>query len=143
MDKRLHTIKQMLDFLPTEIRDGLTHVNRKYVYEIRLRADKPTTVNYKGQYHFLGNFGLTERANQAIYCTTYDIADCVYKAGEYSVYSVEEQLKKGFITARNGERLVRLKTISKSSLLAIKVVLPVFRQKPQKSFQGSLSSGVV
>ena len=105
MDKRLHTIKQMLDFLPIEIRDGLTHVNRKYVYEIRLRADKPTTVNYKGQYHFLGNFGLTERANQAIYCTTYDIADCVYKAGEYSVYSVEEQLKKGFITARNGERL--------------------------------------
>ncbi len=104
-DKRLHTIKQMLDFLPIEIQDGLSHVNSNYVYEIRLRVDKPTTVNYKGRYQFLGVYGLTERADRAIHCTAYDIADCVYKAGEYSVYSVEEQLKRGFITARNGERL--------------------------------------
>ncbi len=104
-DKRLHTIKQMLEFLPIEIRDGLSHVNGKYVYEIRLRADKPTTINYKGRYHYLGVYGLTERADCAIHCTSYDIADCVYKAGEYSVYSVEEQLKKGFITAKSGERL--------------------------------------
>lgn len=104
-DKRGHTIKQMLDFLPTEIKDGLSHVNQKYVYEIRLRADKPTTVNFQGGYRFLGAYGLVERAEQAIHCTSFDIADCVYKAGEYSVYSVEEELKKGFLTARNGERL--------------------------------------
>ena len=101
----MHTIEQMLDFLPTEIQDGLSHVNLKYVYEIRLRSDKPTTVNFKGYYRFLGAYGLTDRAEQAIHCTTYDIADTVYKAGEYSVYSVEEELKKGFLTARNGERL--------------------------------------
>ena len=105
VDKRPHTIEQMLDFLPTEIKDGLSHVNIKHVYEIRLRADKPTTVNFNGEYRFLGLYGLTERAEQAIHCTDQDIADCVYKAGEYSVYSVEEELKKGFLTARNGERL--------------------------------------
>ncbi len=105
VDKRLHTIKQMLDFLPIEIQDGLSHVNRKYVYEIRLRADKPTTINFKGEYRFLGMYGLVDKEEQAIHCTTQDIADCVYKAGEYSVYSVEEELKRGFLTARNGERL--------------------------------------
>ncbi len=104
-DKWSHTIEQMLDFLPTEIQDGLSHVNRKYVYEIRLRADKPTTVNFKGEYRFLCIYGLTDKKEQAIHCTTQDIADCVYKAGEYSVYSVEEELKRGFLTARNGERL--------------------------------------
>ncbi len=105
MDKQTHTIEQMLDFLPNEIKDGLSHVNMKDVYEIRLRADKPTTINFRGEYRFLGAYGLTDRPEQSIICTIYDVADCVYKAGEYSVYSVEEQLKKGFITARNGERL--------------------------------------
>lgn len=95
----------MLDFLPIVIKDGLSHVNINFVYEIRLRANKPTTVNFKGEYRFLGLYGLTERSEQAIHCTVQDIADCVYKAGEYSVYSVEEELKKGFLTARNGERL--------------------------------------
>lgn len=95
----------MLDFLPMEIKDGLSHVNQKDVYEIRLRADKPTTVNFRGSYRYLGAYGLTEYSEQAIICTTFDIAECVYKAGEYSVYSVEEELKKGFLTARNGERI--------------------------------------
>ena len=95
----------MLDFLPTIVKDGLSHVNAKYVYELRLRVDKPTMVNYNGTYRFLGMYGLTDRAEQAIICTAEDLNDCVYKAGEYSVYSVEEELKKGFLTARNGERL--------------------------------------
>ena len=95
----------MLSFLPQYIKDCLKKLNLQYVYEIRLRADKPISVNYKGKYYFLGEFGLTEIGEKAVYCTAFDIADCVYRAGNFSVYSVEEQIKKGFITARNGERL--------------------------------------
>lgn len=105
VDKRLHRIKQMLNFLPQTIKDGLLHVNLKMVYEIRLRANGPTAINYGGIYRYLGENGLVERAEAAIVCTASDIEDCVYKAGEYSVYSVEEQLKKGFLTAKSGERL--------------------------------------
>ncbi len=96
---------QMLDFLPENVKDALTHINTKYVYEVRLRANHPTTVNYQGVYRYLGEFGFTERAERAIICDGLDIADCVYRAGKYSVYSVEEQIKSGFITAENGERI--------------------------------------
>ncbi len=95
----------MLDFLPQNVKEGLKCVNLQYLYEIRLRMGKPVSVNYNGEYRFLGNLGLTERRENAIYCDFTEIADCVYKAGNYSVYSVEEQLKKGFLTAENGVRI--------------------------------------
>lgn len=95
----------MLDFLPQNVKNAIKNLNLRYLYELRIRANKPITVNYDGKYRFLGEYGLTERAENAIFCTEYDIQDCVYRAGNYSVYSVEEQLKQGFITAENGERL--------------------------------------
>jgi stage III sporulation protein AA len=65
----------------------------------------PTCINYQGVYPYLNAYGLTERKEKAIVCTAEDIADCVFKAGNYSVYSVEEQLKQGFLTAKCGERI--------------------------------------
>ena len=95
----------MLDFLPQRVKNGVSHINLQFVYELRLRANAPTTVNYKGAYRYLGDYGLTERKDNAIICDMDDVADCVFRAGNYSVYSVEEQIKKGFITAQNGERI--------------------------------------
>ncbi|MBQ8684888.1 MAG: hypothetical protein IJ514_01805 [Clostridia bacterium] len=95
----------MLDFLPQSIKEGIRHLNAQKLYEIRLRADKPTTVNYGGEYRYLGEYGLTDFAEKALYCDVDDIADCVFRAGKYSVYSVEEQIKKGFLTAENGVRI--------------------------------------
>ncbi len=80
-------------------------MNMKFIYELRLRADKPISVNFSGKYRYLSDYGLTDKAEKALYCTLDDIADCVYRAGNYSVYSVEEQIKKGFLTAKNGERI--------------------------------------
>lgn len=95
----------MLDFLPENVKDGLTRLNLQYLYEIRIRADKPVTVNYEGKYRYLGDYGLTENAEKALVCDSTDIADCVFRAGKYSVYSVEEQIKQGFLTAENGARI--------------------------------------
>ena len=95
----------MLDFLPQNVKEGLRHVNLRYVYEIRLRADKPITVNFDGKYRYLSEYGITENKEKAINCTYSEIADCIYRAGNYSVYSVEEQIKKGFLTAESGERI--------------------------------------
>ena len=95
----------MLDFLPQNIKEGLSNVNLKLVYEVRLRTNQPVTVNFNGVYRYLGARGLTERRENALVCSVTDIADCVYRAGKYSVYSVEEQIKKGFITAENGVRI--------------------------------------
>lgn len=95
----------MLDFLPENVKDGLTRLNLQYLYEIRIRADKPVTVNYEGKYRYLGDYGLTENAEKALVCDSTDITDCVFRAGKYSVYSVEEQIKQGFLTAENGARI--------------------------------------
>lgn len=95
----------MLEFLPEKIKIGLAKTNLRFVYEIRLRARKPTLVNYKGTYCFLGLYGVTDIREQALICEEQDIADCVFRAGNYSVYSVEEQIKQGFLTATSGERI--------------------------------------
>lgn len=95
----------MLEFLPSKIKNGLRYVNLQHVYELRLRVDKPATVNWKGQYQYLSEYGLTGNRQKAIVCTAEDLSDCIYRAGDYSVYSVEEQLKQGFLTAAHGERI--------------------------------------
>ncbi len=95
----------MLEFLPQRVRFSLQKVNINEIYEIRIRANKPIFVNHLGKYRYLGEFGWTERREKALVATMEDVADCIYKAGEYSVYSVEEEMKKGFITARCGERI--------------------------------------
>ena len=95
----------MLEFLPQKVKDGLSHLNMKYVYELRLRAEKPTTVNFQGKYRFLTPYGVSDRPDNAIICLISELADCVFKAGKYSVYSVEEQIRSGYLTAENGERI--------------------------------------
>ena len=105
IDKLLHRIYQMLTFLPKQVQNALSHINLQYVYEIRLRANKPISLNFQGKYSFLSAYGLTAYKEKALKCTAEDIEECVYRAGNFSVYSVEEQIKQGFITANGGVRL--------------------------------------
>ena len=95
----------MLEFLSKRIKDGLAHVNLQYLYEIRLRVGQPIFVNYKGDYRYLGEYGLTNIKTHAMRCRLEEVEECVFCAGNHAVYSVEEQIKRGFITAKNGERI--------------------------------------
>jgi stage III sporulation protein AA len=104
-DKPYHIIIQMLEFLPFEIKEALRQVNLSQVYEIRLRADKPTTINYGGTYRYLTAYGVKDAPKNALRVSSDEIADVVFSAGDFSVYSVEEQIRKGFVTGKNGERI--------------------------------------
>ena len=95
----------MFEFLPRAVKNAIEYLNAKYLYEIRIRAEKPITVNYNGRYRYLGRTGLTERAENALIPSFLDVADCVYKASEYSIYAVEEELKQGFLTVKGGFRI--------------------------------------
>ena len=95
----------MLDFLPNRIYNAIQKVNLKCVYEIRLRANKPIMLNYMGDYKYLGDTGLVELFQNALICLETDIEECIFHASEYSVYAIEEQIRKGFITTRFGERI--------------------------------------
>lgn len=95
----------MLEFLPKRIKNAVANLNFNGLFEVRLRAEKPVMVNFEGKYCFLGEIGKTNCENNALIATSNEISDCIYKAGNYSVYSVEEQLKQGFITAKGGVRI--------------------------------------
>ena len=101
----MHIIEQMLEFLPEKVKNGLKYVNGKMLYELRLRADRPICINYGGEYTFLTAFGVSDKADNAIYVSKTEIENAVYRAGKFSVYSVEEQIKQGFITAEGGVRI--------------------------------------
>ena len=95
----------MLDFLPEHIQKAVCTLNTQYLYELRIRANSPIMVNLRGEYQYLGLYGIVKQVGHAIIATIDDVNECVYRAGKYSIYAVEEQIKKGFITTEHGERI--------------------------------------
>ncbi len=95
----------MLEFLTDSLRNALANVNLNYVYELRVRANKPVVLNYGGKYTFLGKLGTTPHRESALVSCYADIETIIYRACEYSLYSVTEQLRQGFLTGAGGERI--------------------------------------
>lgn len=80
-------------------------VNMKAVNEIRLRADKPVIVNVSGKMFFLSENGVTSNINNSLYASKIIIEDVIFRASECSIYSVNEQIKKGFIVTDEAVRI--------------------------------------
>ena len=92
--------------LPDNIFDILNNkVNLKYVNEIRLRERKPILLSIGGQRIFLGENGTTANIKDAIVASKVMIEDIIFRASECSLYSVNEQIKRGFIVTEGGIRL--------------------------------------
>lgn len=82
-----------------------SRLDEKRLYEIRLRSDMPVAVNYGGKYYYLCEKGLCDNDKNAIIATEREVSDVVIKATEYSLYSANNQLVKGFITIIGGLRV--------------------------------------
>lgn len=80
-------------------------VNIKAVNEIRLRAEKPIVVNVSGKVYFLSESGVTRDIHNALYASKIVIEDVIFRASECSIYSVNEQIKKGFIVTDEAVRI--------------------------------------
>ncbi len=92
--------------LPDNIYNILINkVNFNSINEIRLRADKPIVLSIGGQRIFLGEYGVTGNLKEAIKVSKITIEDIIFRASECSIYSVNEQIKKGFIVTEGGIRL--------------------------------------
>ena len=80
--------------IPQELNNVINYrLNKNYVYEIRIRANKPVIVNYLGKYEFLSKTGITKDRQVALILTSNDIKTIILKASNYSIYSINEQLK--------------------------------------------------
>ena len=92
--------------LPADIYNILSsRVNINSINEIRMRADKPIVLSIGAQRVFLGQNGVTGNLKEAIYCSKIMVEDIIFRASECSIYSVNEQIKRGFIVMRGGVRL--------------------------------------
>ena len=80
-------------------------VNLKAVNEIRFRADKPIVICVSGKNYFLNENGITSSGASCLYASKIAIEDIIFRASECSIYSVNEQIKKGYIVTENGIRI--------------------------------------
>lgn len=95
----------MLEFLTDKLRDALKYLNTNYLYEIRVRSNKPVVICYRGEYAYLSERGIAEHRDCAMTVSFSEIEEMIYRASDYSVYSVTEQLRRGFLTGSCGERI--------------------------------------
>ena len=92
--------------LPKKFFDILnTKVNLKAVNEIRLRADRPVILDVSGKQYFLAENGVSSNIKEALYASKIMIEDVIFRASECSIYSVNEQIKRGFIVTDDAIRI--------------------------------------
>ncbi len=94
----------MLDFLPPRLESAVRHVNLNLLYELRVRAEKPLRANLAGEFRYLGEKGVCGR-DAALLPTAEEIGEIILSASGRSVYAVENQLRQGFLTGAEGERI--------------------------------------
>ena len=95
----------LYDILPDSLRTVFSRVPIQKINEIRLRVNAPAVVSIGARSYFLCPEGLSQSTSDAIVITRSDIETVMHKASDYSLYAVNEQLKRGFITIRGGIRL--------------------------------------
>ena len=95
----------MLDFLTENLKKSLLGLDIEKIFELRIRQGMPTRVNYGGIYYYLTINGCSKFKEGCEICTQEEISKMIYAAGEFSLYSVQDQIKQGFITTKHGVRI--------------------------------------
>ena len=93
-------------FLPGYIMKVIgSRLDVRRLYEIRLRASRPVTVNYGGRYYYLNRTGLGKDCRDALTTDAATINDVVVRASDFSLYAVYDAIAGGFITVDGGVRI--------------------------------------
>ena len=84
----------MLNYFPIHIAKLLKNINFNNVYEIRIRQNKKIVI-------------ITSNGKTILnaYLKQNEIEEIVYNACKKSIYSFEEQIKRGYVTTKNGVRI--------------------------------------
>ncbi|AOZ91468.1 stage III sporulation protein AA [Paenibacillus crassostreae] len=91
-------IKSLLEQLPTSILDRLE--------EVRIREGRPLEINAAGEHHFVTLGGkLTYRVEESYKPIREDSHRLLDRISNHSLYTMEEELRKGFITIPGGHRI--------------------------------------
>lgn len=103
MNKLQISIEPVLRILPQKIALAVAKYN---VEEIRLIVNKPVTVFMEGGSYYISAVGdITQSAGSGITITSSGINEVFKAACGGSVYAVEEELRRGFVTIEGGHRV--------------------------------------
>ena len=75
------------------------------INEIRFRENKPIVLNVDGQVKFFDSNGFVLSYEKGLKASKKMVEDIIYKASEFSIYSINEELKQGFLVLDGGERI--------------------------------------
>lgn len=89
----------MLEILPDVIKSSIRSVGTEGLNEIRIRIGKPIYIYKNGQAIEL------KYKNSSICADGEMISYIIKQVCDYSLYTVENSLKRGFITSKSGERI--------------------------------------
>lgn len=92
-------------FFPPRFIKALERVNLDEVFEIRLRKNFPVLLKLLNENCYLGESGKTRLKERAFVCGEDDINYVIESVTERSLYAFNEEIKSGFLTAKNGVRI--------------------------------------
>lgn len=91
-------LKRLLEGLPRSVADALE--------EIRIRENRPLEISYGGESRFLSPDGLLKpEAEGAFKPTAEQCRKLLERITNYSLYAMEEELRRGYITVSGGHRI--------------------------------------
>jgi len=101
--------KEILAILPNPIRQLIQMIDSKItkeVEEIRMRENRPLEISYSNRFSFLSSTGrMTDKPYEAYIITHDDMLKMLNLISNHSIYRLEEELKRGYITVTGGHRI--------------------------------------
>ena len=101
----LGDMEMIQEILPSCIFVAIKDLVKKNLNEIRLRINSPIMVNVSGKLFYLTKFGVSEIESDSIICRKRDIDEILSRVSQNSLYSINDQLVKGYITYSGGIRI--------------------------------------
>lgn len=107
--EKVNSYYEVLDFIDPELANLLSKLPRNTVEkieEIRLRNGKPLMISLGSKDYFVSENGsLVSEPYNCININYKHISKTFQLISNYSIYSIEEELKNGFVTVKGGHRV--------------------------------------
>ena len=97
---------ELCDFLPKRLVQALENCDEASISaltEIRLRRDRPVTLCEGGKIFFLGEKGIG--AGEPVVMDAADMAEALRLVTASSLYALEDELRRGYVTVAGGHRV--------------------------------------
>ncbi|MBE6903358.1 MAG: stage III sporulation protein AA [Ruminococcaceae bacterium] len=103
----MQSFEQATELLPLNLREVINKTDiqtKKNTREIRLRINQPLSLTLAQRSVFISQNGITTDVNKGIKVNKSDIDETFSLLCRHCLYSTQEQIRQGFITAKGGHR---------------------------------------